>query len=341
MAQLQSTNVTGTLTLGGSTVWHAGNDGSGTGLNVNSIWGYDVRYLDINSRLTNLDLTGTSGTTNYNLTTFYPMRFDSGNTWGSGVGAIHIRRTNVHQEGGGFGSLFGRIRYRSSQWGHHQNFWEMTENWGNGSYYPFIANYAQTGQNTTSAVMLRGGLSYWYRFDSPTTFDDTSSTSPKAFNETSGAATISTTTTISMPSQSRYYGQHVCVKSGYNFGDPSFRWDTVFATAENNTSDIRKKQNIGAVLGTEFLKLLKPKSFQRIGSPDRRRVHGFIAQEVQEAMHQLGLSDNDFGGFDHASKDNLALRYTEFIPVLIKTLKEKRTRVNALTQIIDKLEARA
>lgn len=341
MATLQSTNVATSIAVAGNTVWHAGNDGSGSALNVNSIWGYTIEYLDINSRLTFLDLTGTSGTTNYNVTTFYPLTFDSGNSWGSGVGALHIRRTNVHQEGGGFGSLFGRIRYRSSQWGHHSNFWEMTENWGNGSYYPFISQMSQTGQNTTSAIYLRGGLSYWYRFDSPTTFTDTSSTSPKAFNESSVAATISTITTVGMPSNSRYWQHHICVKSAYNFGDPNFRWNTVYAVAENNTSDGRKKENFGAVIGTEFLKLLKPKSFQRIGNTDRRRAHGFIAQEVQEAMHQLGLSDNDFGGFDHSSDKNLAIRYTEFVPVLVKTLQEKRERVKALTLKIEQLEARA
>jgi hypothetical protein len=341
MATLQATNVATSIAVAGNVVWHGGNDGTGSALNVNTIWGYGVEYLDINSRLTNLDLTGTSGSTNYNLTTFYPLTFDSGASWGSGVGALHIRRTNVHQEGGGFGSLFGRIRYRSSQWGHHGNFWEMTENWGNGSYYPFIANMGQTGQNTTSAIFLRGGLSYWYRFDHPNSYSDTSSTSPKAFNESNGAATISTTTTVNMPSNSRYWQHNICVKSGYNFGDPNFRWSTVFAVAENNSSDGRKKENFKAVLGTAFLKLLKPKSFQRIGDTDRRRSHGFIAQEVQEAMHQLGLTDDDFGGFDHAGDKMLALRYTQFLPVLIKTLQEKRERVKTLTLKIEQLEARA
>lgn len=340
MAQLQATSVATNLTLDGATVFHAGNDGDGSTLNAGTIWGYDIRYLDINKRSTFLNLTGTSGSTNYNTSTFYPMVFDSGNSWGSGVAAIHIRRTNVHQEGSGFGSLFGRIRYRSSQWGHHGNFWEITENWGNGSFYPFIATYAQTGQNTTSAIFLRGGLSYWFRFDGPTVFSDTTSTSPKPFNETSGGNTISTTTTISIPGNSRYWQHHISVKSGFNFGDPNFRWNTIFAVASNVSSDIRKKTNIRPVLGTEFLRLLKPKSFQRIGSQDRRRSHGFLAQEVKEALKILGLNDKDFGGLDNSSEKNLAIRYAEFIPILIQTFKEKQLRIKKLEQIVSSFEAK-
>ena len=344
MASLQTTAITGTLTAGGYGVWYHGNDGTGTALNANDLWGYDIRYLDANRRLTFLDLTtGSTGT-------FYPMTFasagvapannTSANQWGSGVSALHIRRTNVHQEGGGYGSLFGRLRYRSSQWGHHQAFWELTENWGNGSYYPFIAGATMQGETSYTCIFLRGGLSYWYRFDSPDTWENSAVATTKPFpNYNNTTLTVSSTTTVGIPGNARYYAQGISVKSGYNFGDPNFRWNVIYGTATNASSDARIKENIGVVLGTEFLSLLKPVSYTRIGDADQRRAHGFIAQEVKEAMDKLGIPL--FGGYDDASPDKLALRYSEFIATLIKTLQEKRDRVVALTAKITALEGKA
>lgn len=335
MATLQSTNITGTLTSGGNTVWHAGNDGAGSSLNVNSIWGYDARYLNILRRFTFLDLT--AGNTSY----YYPMTYD-GARWGSGVSSIMVHRGNVHQDGGGYGSLFGRIRYRSTAWGHHRSFWEVTDNWGYAGYYPFIGGATNSGQTSRSAIFLKGGLTYYYRFDSDEVFANSAAVATKPFPESSdGGATITGFTTAQIPSESRYYDQHICGKSGYSLGQSSFRWNTVFATAENASSDGRKKENVMPSFGAEFLKLLKPKTYTRkVGPQNQKRIHGLVAQEVEEALQQLNIPNSDFGGLDDTNPDEYGLRYPEFIPILIKTLQEKREKVKNLTNRIEMLEAK-
>jgi hypothetical protein len=335
MATLQSTNITGTLTSGGSTVWHAGNDGAGTSLNVNAIWGYDARYLNILRRSTFLDLT--AGVT----TKYYPLTY-SGARWGSGVSAIAVHRGNVHQDGSGYGSLFGRIRYRSTAWGHHRSFWEVTDNWGYAGFYPFIGGATNTSQTSQAAIWLKGGLTYYYRFDSDEVFDSVNVQDTKPFPESNNpSATISFIESPIIPSESRYYDQHICGKSGFSLGQSSFRWNTVFATAENASSDGRKKENIIPSFGTEFLKLLQPKSYTRKDRPEnQKRSHGMVAQEVEGALQQLNIPADDFGGLDDTNKNDYGLRYAEFIPVLVKTLKEKRAKVNLLKSRIEALEAR-
>ena len=99
----------------------------------------------------------------------------------------------------------------------------------------------------------------------------------------------------------------------YNFTDAAFcpnvtndvplglsnkRWSTVYAkTGTINTSDRTKKHDIKdltEVYEKLFLKL-QPKSFI---FNDGDRVHiGAISQDVEDAMHELGMSAEDFAGF--------------------------------------------
>lgn len=88
------------------------------------------------------------------------------------------------------------------------------------------------------------------------------------------------------------------VKNDVTLGGASKLWKTVYAkTGTINTSDRTKKHDIKdltEVYEKLFLKL-QPKSFI---FNDGDRVHiGAISQDVEDAMHELGMSAEDFAGF--------------------------------------------
>ena len=349
---LQATNATNAF-VNGSGVWASTNDGStgtggGSGPNVGSIWNYGIDYFDIRTRVTTLDVT--SG----NRTTFYPMNF-AGSTWGTGIAELYIRKSFVHQGGGGAGAVYGRLRYRSTAWGHHGTFWEMEDNWGGGFNNPYIANADDASTRVTMTIWLRGETTYFYNFNSPDSFTDTDVLDVKPRPESNNSsATVSSTTSVSIPSNARYYQKHICGKSGYNLGDPSFRWATVFASAENASSDARFKEDISDSYGLDFLMKLKPRTYIRKASyvledptewdedkeyPDGdRRTVGFIAQEVEDVLDEMGISVNDFAGFDNDTPEHLSLMYAQFVPILVKSLQEKKAKRLALEKRVKKLE---
>ena len=72
---------------------------------------------------------------------------------------------------------------------------------------------------------------------------------------------------------------------------------------------------------------LRPCSFLRVNGTSGRRHHGFIAQEVKEALEAEGLTGMDFAGY--AEWDGgCGLRYGEIIAMLVhevQRLKKKGT----------------
>lgn len=95
-------------------------------------------------------------------------------------------------------------------------------------------------------------------------------------------------------------GAFICpnVSNQMSCGTKNKLWTTVFSkTGAINTSDRTKKHNIIDLTETYeqlFLKL-KPKSFI---FNDGDRVHiGAISQDVEDAMHELGMSAEEFAGF--------------------------------------------
>lgn len=118
-------------------------------------------------------------------------------------------------------------------------------------------------------------------------------------------------------------------------GGPSYMWSTVYAeTSEIGKSDRNAKKSIECLddrYSALFEKLI-PVSFQFIDGTSGRTHIGFISQDVEEAMKEVGLSDLDFAGFckDEITDENgnvksiYGLRYSEFIA--INTMMIQRTR---------------
>jgi hypothetical protein len=344
MAQLQSTTATA-MSVAGGTVWTAANDGVGSQLDANTIAGYEAIYLDITNNTTTFTLGG-------NTSTFYPVVF-AGQGWGDGTGAtqrIDVYRT-PNQDGTNFGALTAKMRYRSTNWGYHRAFWEITENFGTGTFYPFISRAELSPHRTFMALWLRGGLSYSFHYSSVETIIDGRAVAAKMGPGVAGDGSsdswvsnvnttqLFSTTGVTVPSNSWYLQTHYGSK-GYDLGSSSFRWQGCFASAKDISSDERFKDNFGVSFGTSFLEKLNPVSYQWKNSKDRRRHTGFIAQEVKEIMDELGISEHEFAGYEGRNIDHLALSYDQFLPIIINAIQDADTEITDLKNRLIVLEQR-
>lgn len=85
-----------------------------------------------------------------------------------------------------------------------------------------------------------------------------------------------------------------------NLGSGSYRWKQLFATtATISTSDRNLKKDIYQLTDThlDFFLKLQPVSFLFKDGESGRTHIGFIAQDVEQAMSECGLTDLDFAGF--------------------------------------------
>lgn len=124
------------------------------------------------------------------------------------------------------------------------------------------------------------------------------------------------------------------VDGAMNLGTPSHRWGQIYSTnSVISTSDKKEKKNIKALgnLAKDFIMELRPVSFK---FKNRERTHyGLIAQDVEETMNDLGISDLDFGGFCKDvvdDKEIYGLRYEEFIAPLIRTVQLQQKEIEEL-----------
>jgi hypothetical protein len=343
------------------TVWHAGlsptnpNQGvasgggqgvtSGSGPNAKQLNGYSLENFEVMEK--NYGISLTSGSTG----TFYALEI-AGATWGSGVSNMYIRRTSVHQDSSGYGAFFGKLRYRSTAWGHHRDFWEVEDNWGAGTYYPFLAKMQGHPYTAYEYMWLRGGLTYYVMFGQ----NDYINQNPVAAHLTlsyvdSTFPTLgNSVTSVSLPSQARYYQQDLC-SQGYNLGQSGYAWANVYTTnAVTVTSDRRLKENFGQAYGLDFVMALKPCSFTMIDNRldksdhakphDGRRKQGLVAQDLKDTMDQLGISEHDFSGYDGTNPDHLAVQYEQFIPMLINSIQQQQQQIQTLQARISQLESK-
>ena len=150
--------------------------------------------------------------------------------------------------------------------------------------------------------------------------------------------------------------------NGYtNLGSGSYRWKQLFATtATISTSDRNLKKDIYQLtdIHLDFFLKLQPVSFLFKDGESGRTHIGFIAQDVEQAMSECGLTDLDFAGFckdqkvevffeedengDKIEKERpildengnpeyiYSLRYEEFIALNTYVIQELWKRVDAV-----------
>ena len=133
----------------------------------------------------------------------------------------------------------------------------------------------------------------------------------------------------------------------WNLGSSSNKWANVYATNGTiQTSDRAQKTDI--VYGLDdyepLFDGLKVCTY-RMKDGGKRKHHGLIAQDIEETMLTVGVSDMDFAGFikspDGDGTYDYALRYSEFIPLLIDQEQKSKKRIADLEARVKVLEATA
>ncbi len=122
----------------------------------------------------------------------------------------------------------------------------------------------------------------------------------------------------------------------YDLGARGLYWGDIYCTNDAIiTSDREKKKDIGYGLegyGALF-DALRPVSY-RLKNGTSGRVHmGMVAQDVEAALAGCGLTDMEFAGLIRSETEEgveYALRYGEFIPLLIDQVHKLKARVAAL-----------
>lgn len=110
------------------------------------------------------------------------------------------------------------------------------------------------------------------------------------------------------------------------------RWRTVYAVnAFNQSSDRRLKTNISNLkYGLDEVLRLQPVTYNWKKTPDTNKQIGLIAQDVRPIIPEMVEGDE--------SKEDLSMKYTDLIPVLINAIKEQQKQIDVLKQQVQKLQ---
>lgn len=132
----------------------------------------------------------------------------------------------------------------------------------------------------------------------------------------------------------------------YALGWSNALWSEVYASTPSiNTSDETKKKDIVRDISryNDFFDGLMPCSYRFIDGNSGRIHLGMIAQDIEKTMLKCGISDMDFAGFIKSPREDAegntidgeydyALRYAEFIPMLIWQVQKLKARVAELEE---------
>lgn len=125
----------------------------------------------------------------------------------------------------------------------------------------------------------------------------------------------------------------------YSLGTSENKWTDVYATNGTIiTSDATKKKDVNSDLTgyDKFFDSLSPCSYKFIDGESGRTHLGLISQEIEKSLSACGMTSLDFAGFiktpkeDQSTGYDYALRYTEFIPLLVWQVQKLKARVAEL-----------
>lgn len=102
------------------------------------------------------------------------------------------------------------------------------------------------------------------------------------------------------------------------------------------TSDRRLKENIvyTSRLGLNFINRLQTVSYSYISDKTHVRHDGFIAQDVEQVMTDLGLP---FSGLKKSDDGTYSLAYSDFVMPLVNAVKEQQTKIEKLEKQVETL----
>ncbi|MBA4852026.1 tail fiber domain-containing protein [Emticicia sp. BO119] len=107
----------------------------------------------------------------------------------------------------------------------------------------------------------------------------------------------------------------------------------------SNPSDRRLKENILYTnrLGLDFITRLQTVSYNYIADDNKTRHDGFIAQDVEKVMQELGVP---FSGLKKSSTGTYSLAYSDFVMPLANAIKEQQAQIEELKKQYQLLSAR-
>ena len=117
--------------------------------------------------------------------------------------------------------------------------------------------------------------------------------------------------------------------------------DTVVGSISTNAnslpSDLNFKKNINTLnLGLDFILKLRPVSYNyKIDDDNTALSTGFIAQEMEQTLFELGVNKNDYLFIQHTPNENTKesqywLDYIKIIPILSKAVQDQQEIINNL-----------
>ena len=131
----------------------------------------------------------------------------------------------------------------------------------------------------------------------------------------------------------------------YQLGHQDFKWKVIWCNSGTiQTSDKNEKNTIIKLSNSysQMFDFLKPVSYKfNNGESDRTHI-GFIAQDVEQALLDVGLTTQDFAGICYWNKEDgtleYGLRYEEFIALNTHEIQKLKKRVTEQDQRIFELE---
>ena len=133
------------------------------------------------------------------------------------------------------------------------------------------------------------------------------------------------------------------VNGSYNIGTSSRQYKAVYSQnvyvngSAVTTSDKRKKKFVRKLADkyVELFKKLRPVTFTYKNGTSGRTHTVFIAQEVEQAMADCGITNEEFGGLVIQDNGEYGLRYEEFIALQTAVIQDLQKKVEELERRLE------
>lgn len=125
----------------------------------------------------------------------------------------------------------------------------------------------------------------------------------------------------------------------YDLGSAAYKWRNIYGQAGVvNTSDRNEKFDIlpmAEVYGQIFDRLI-PVTFKYVDNSNERTHIGLVAQDVKDAILDVGLTTKEFAGYCEWKNEDesigCGLRYSEFVAINIYEIQKLKARVKELEE---------
>lgn len=123
--------------------------------------------------------------------------------------------------------------------------------------------------------------------------------------------------------------------SAHSLGTSSYCWTEVYAddTSINTCSMRIVKDNICAEpLGLNFINALQPVEFTKKTKPEVGRMRGFIIEDIEAVLDEIGYKDKFAGIRTHEDTDKKHMVYGELFSPIVKAIQELDQKVESLRE---------